>query len=205
MPDLKFHQAISHKRTGKYYTDLHMWIDENQEHIGIDHRTKNHVYTKATRDEVAKRFGGQEAVNEWLFHIVVDSLYTYHENEKNFTKHENNLMKFGFCENGFIFFKEENVEDEDELREDHFPNYTKKEMSLLDKIADAVGAILGEDIGYCIRCGEEIKLNEDAPLCDKHYREWSKYKNPNYQEKYCHSCGEPCKTTKKEPFCKECK
>lgn len=44
-------------------------------------------------------------------------------------------------------------------------------------------------IGYCIRTREEIPFNLQKPYCEKAYKSWAQYKNPNYKEKYCHKTG----------------
>ena len=58
--------------------------------------------------------------------------------------------------------------------------------------------------GYCIRCRKRIKLDRAKPLCLQCYREWVKYKNESYPEKYCHNCGEPMATTFSKPLCGSC-
>ncbi len=58
--------------------------------------------------------------------------------------------------------------------------------------------------GFCIRCKEKLDLNLEHPLCRKCYSEWSKYKNPDYKEKYCHSCGKSHETSILKPVCYNC-
>ena len=58
--------------------------------------------------------------------------------------------------------------------------------------------------GYCIRCGKRILLDPTHPYCKECYTEWSKYKNPDYEEKYCHICGKETKTSINKPACKSC-
>jgi len=63
------------------------------------------------------------------------------------------------------------------------------------------------DSGYCIRCGEKIKLDPNHPLCDKCYLIWAKFGDTKYQEKYCHACGknEPShKSSYEKPICYPC-
>ena len=43
--------------------------------------------------------------------------------------------------------------------------------------------------GYCIRTGVEIPFDLKKPFCLTAYREWAKYKDPNYPEKFCHKTG----------------
>jgi len=58
--------------------------------------------------------------------------------------------------------------------------------------------------GHCIRCGDDIPLNQERPLCDQHYRSWARYENPDYPEKVCHSCGKDNDSTYVKPFCRTC-
>lgn len=59
--------------------------------------------------------------------------------------------------------------------------------------------------GSCIRCGKSIVYDVDSPHCLGCYREWNKYKNHEYQEKYCHCCGKPReRITKAKPRCSAC-
>lgn len=49
----------------------------------------------------------------------------------------------------------------------------------------------GKAIGFCIRTGVEIPFNIEKPLSYDAYKQWSKYNDPDYAEKYCHFSGEP--------------
>ena len=46
-------------------------------------------------------------------------------------------------------------------------------------------------MGHCIRTGVEIPFNIEKPLSYDAYKQWSKYNDPDYAEKYCHFSGEP--------------
>ncbi len=46
-------------------------------------------------------------------------------------------------------------------------------------------------IGYCIRTGNEIEFNIMMPLSEKAFKNWEKYSDENYPEKFCHFSGEP--------------
>ena len=61
-----------------------------------------------------------------------------------------------------------------------------------------------ENVGYCIRCGEEIPFNPNDPLCSKDYKSWSRYENRDYPEKYCHMCGKESKQSVSKPVCTNC-
>ena len=106
MPKNSIHCAISCKRTGKTYKELHKWLDEDKADLGVSHRSKKHFYTQKLRDEVFEKFGGSEAVSEWLFHIAIDNLDTYFTNEWVFNNNKFNFLKFGFHRNSYICCEE---------------------------------------------------------------------------------------------------
>ena len=58
--------------------------------------------------------------------------------------------------------------------------------------------------GHCVRCQKIVKYAPAAPLCERHYAEWNRFKNPNYGERFCHKCGEPSQTTYARPLCPAC-
>ncbi|MCB1059077.1 MAG: hypothetical protein KDB65_02490 [Calditrichaeota bacterium] len=60
------------------------------------------------------------------------------------------------------------------------------------------------EVGFCIRCRAPKAQNQKYPLCDSCYKEWAKFKNPEYEEKYCHRCGEKHKSSVAKPLCKSC-
>lgn len=58
--------------------------------------------------------------------------------------------------------------------------------------------------GFCIRCKTEIPLAADRPYCLEHFRSWSYYSNPDFEEKVCHVCGKANKSTMIKPVCYDC-
>lgn len=58
--------------------------------------------------------------------------------------------------------------------------------------------------GYCIRCGVDLKLNPEQPLCFNCYKSWEEYSNPTYKEKFCHICGKESDTSYGKPICYSC-
>ncbi len=58
--------------------------------------------------------------------------------------------------------------------------------------------------GFCIRCGEDIGCDPDAPYCYEDFTVWVRYEDTDFQEKYCHVCGSKAKTTMGDPLCKAC-
>jgi hypothetical protein len=63
---------------------------------------------------------------------------------------------------------------------------------------------VSRDLGFCIRCGAEIALNPDNPLCSKCYPIWAKYSDPKYPENCCHVCGKESKQSVEKPVCYTC-
>ena len=60
------------------------------------------------------------------------------------------------------------------------------------------------NVGYCIRCRNQMQLNPDKPLCSKCYPIWEKYSDITYPEKYCHVCGKESKQSVEKPVCYSC-
>jgi hypothetical protein len=63
---------------------------------------------------------------------------------------------------------------------------------------------LKENVGYCIRCRDQMDLQPDKPLCLKCYPIWAKYSDKAYPEKYCHVCGKEGKQAFEKPVCYSC-
>jgi len=59
-------------------------------------------------------------------------------------------------------------------------------------------------LGYCIRCGSEIPLNPNKPLCMKCYSTWVKRSDPTIPENCCHVCGKESKQSVEKPVCYSC-
>lgn len=96
MPLGKVHRAISKKRTGFDFADLHKWIDEDEENLGVDHRIKRHAFNLADATYIEKRWG-DKAVVEWLFHIALDNLSTaFKKSKKVYKNNTYNYLEFGF-------------------------------------------------------------------------------------------------------------
>ena len=96
----------------------------------------------------------------------------------------------------------------DIIKTDSKPKYDRtpvKEQHPEDSIIKGISNFLGlRDEGHCVRCGEAIPLNIDAPYCNECYKTWAKYKDNTYKEKYCHKCGHPADTSMKYPLCSAC-
>lgn len=58
--------------------------------------------------------------------------------------------------------------------------------------------------GHCVRCQKIVRYAPSAPLCERHYADWNRYKNPRYSERFCHKCGEPSQTSYARPLCPAC-
>ena len=61
-----------------------------------------------------------------------------------------------------------------------------------------------KDMGFCIRCGSNLKFNPEKPLCYKCFKSWEKYNNPECTEKFCHACGTEYSSTVTKPVCYAC-
>ncbi|UCE29861.1 MAG: hypothetical protein JSV85_03885 [Candidatus Bathyarchaeota archaeon] len=136
MPPLKTHCAISRKRTGDDFAELHKWIDEPTSRLGYDHRERRHHFTEDEKSRIkrywdAKKEGlGEKAIIEWLFHIALDNLTTaFKMSSKSFSYGPKtyNLMQFGLSKSGFIHCNFDRVDEhqldfifEDELEEDYY-------------------------------------------------------------------------------------
>jgi hypothetical protein len=49
-----------------------------------------------------------------------------------------------------------------------------------------------------------VQENTGKPLCADCFRQWNKYQDEDYEEKYCHSCGKSTKTSFAKPLCMAC-
>ena len=57
---------------------------------------------------------------------------------------------------------------------------------------------------FCIRCNENIKLDINNPYCRNCLREWERFGNIHYLERFCHYCGENEETSSHKPMDLEC-
>ena len=58
--------------------------------------------------------------------------------------------------------------------------------------------------GFCIRCKSDLAADPSKPYCDRCFRSWNRYKNPEYEEKFCHICGTEHEATLQKPVCRPC-
>lgn len=58
--------------------------------------------------------------------------------------------------------------------------------------------------GFCIRDKVAIPADPGKPYCDRCFRSWNRFKNPEYAEKYCHLCGNENDSTMEKPACRSC-
>jgi len=136
MPSFRTHCAISKKRTGIDFAELHRWIDEPTRRLGYDHRIERHHFNEDDKNTIkrywdAERKGlGEKAVIEWLFHIALDNLATaFRMSNKSFSYGDKtyNLMRFGLSKSGYIHCDFQRVDErdlpfifEDESEEDDY-------------------------------------------------------------------------------------
>ncbi len=115
------HCAISKKRTGIDFRELHQWIDSPSKEYGVNHRIKRHAYNKTDEEQIrnyweCKRKGlGEKAVVEWLFHIAVDNLSTAFKRAKiAYGNNAYNVFIFGLANHSnYIYFDFDTMDDEE--------------------------------------------------------------------------------------------
>lgn len=124
MPNHKTHCAISKKRTGYDFSELHTWIDYPSKTLGKNHRTERHALTDSDIRTIRQYWDnkkgnswGDKAVVEWLFHISMDNLDTaFKMSRKAYGGNRFNYYKFGLAESGYLFIDFDKVDDR-ELKE----------------------------------------------------------------------------------------
>jgi hypothetical protein len=119
VPRLEVHCAISKKRTRFGFEQLHAWIDEGAEDLGVDHRRKRHYFNredqKQIRDFWDSKKGkgwGEKAVVEWLFHIALDNLETAYKvslKKCSYGPNTYNYLRVVLNPNGYIDCKFDRV------------------------------------------------------------------------------------------------
>jgi len=112
MSSVRIHCAISKKRTGFAFRELHEWIDEDAKNVGVSHRKKRHYFNlkdqKTIKDYWDKMKGkgwGEKAIVEWLFHIAIDNLETAYKlslKEGSYGQNTYNYIKVVLNPNGYI-------------------------------------------------------------------------------------------------------
>ena len=109
MPRSRFHCAISRKRTGNDFEELHRWIDEPTRRLGVNHRRRRHYYNRKDQNAIREYWDskgkglGEKAVVEWLFHIAIDNLDTaFKMSQKIYGDRTFNIMKLGLSKTGYI-------------------------------------------------------------------------------------------------------
>jgi hypothetical protein len=72
MPSHKIHCAISKKRTGNDFSELHHWIDEPYKTHGSDHRTVRHAWKETDRKEIQQRWEIKRLWNGYfIYHWII--------------------------------------------------------------------------------------------------------------------------------------
>jgi len=141
MPNLKQHCAISKKRTGFDFKNLHKWIDAPAKELGYDHRIERHAYNVKEEkfieeywDRKKGKGWGKKAVVEWLFHIALDNLSTAFKNSyKIYKGNTYNYLAFGLSKSQYIFNDYKRLSESD-LKE-HFEGF---EQPLIDSFIDKI-------------------------------------------------------------------
>jgi len=124
MPSFRTHCAISKKRTGYDFAELHRWIDTPRAliRLGADHRIKRHYFNEEDKNTIKEHWDakgeglGEKAVIEWLFHIALDNLVTaFKMSSQSFSYGDRtyNLMRFGLSKSGYIHCDFKRVDERD--------------------------------------------------------------------------------------------
>jgi len=77
-----------------------------------------------------------------------------------------------------------------------------KNATKIENLPPEIPVAMG--VGHCIRCLTEIKLNVLKPLCLNCFKQWAKYKDEHYVERYCHRCACETKSCLAIPLCQVC-
>jgi hypothetical protein len=78
-----------------------------------------------------------------------------------------------------------------------------KSGSILKDIGNFISSALSDtEKGYCIRCGDRIKMGK--PYCGDCYEKWAEFENHDYKERFCHTCGKDNASTMNKPLCRSC-
>jgi hypothetical protein len=111
MPNHKTHCAISKKRTGYDFSELHDWIDGPSKTLGKNHRTVRHAWNETEMKTIQRYWDdkkgkgwGDKAVIEWLFHISLDNLSTaFKWSKKTYGENRYNYFELGLAESGYMY------------------------------------------------------------------------------------------------------
>jgi hypothetical protein len=117
MSSLEEHCKISLERTkGKNdYRELHEWMDEPKEHLGINHRLERHADNEAYREFIKKKWG-EKAVVEWLFHIAIDNLVTAYRASNDVYSTAYNYYRVALPDHGEIVIDFDKLSDAELIR-----------------------------------------------------------------------------------------
>jgi hypothetical protein len=118
MPNLATHCALSKKRTGHDFEELHKWMDAPAADLGWDHRTERHAYNVKEEKQIKefwdkKRAGlGEKAVVEWLFHIAIDNMSTaFKKSYKVYGEKTYNYFEIGIGKSQYIYADFDTLEE----------------------------------------------------------------------------------------------
>ncbi|MDD1701341.1 MAG: phospholipase D-like domain-containing protein [Methanoregula sp.] len=140
---------------------------------------------------------------------IISSLNFYEHSQANnwemgvlFDKNEDSILyEDAFNELKFILDSSKSKSVITQSKQPIKSRFIPEKKGLMGKILDAT---LGPQVGYCIRCGKEMELNPNRPLCSHCYGIWSKHANLSYKEIYCHHCGKERQTSYEKPLCYDC-
>jgi hypothetical protein len=121
MPNHKTHCAISKKRTGYDFSELHNWIDGPSKNLGPNLRTVRLAWKDTDRKTIHRYWGekkgkgwGDKAVIELLFHISIDNLSTALKWSKiTYGENRYNYFELGLAESGYMYLDFDTMADRD--------------------------------------------------------------------------------------------
>lgn len=135
--------------------------------------------------------------------MIIGSMNMYEYSEKNNREMGVLLTRVGDSE----AFEAAAVEIRSIVRaavEQRRPTRTKEAGDLIRRALETVSRSSRLSIGMCIRCGTDIRLNPDRPLCGECYRIWAQWQDYGYPENFCHACGKETDTSMAKPLCYPC-
>jgi RNA polymerase-binding transcription factor DksA len=181
----------NHRLHAKYYANeksailssmnLYTYSQDNNIEFGI--LTKASLFGSLTSNFTGENL--DKDAFEYFKHVVDTSDLLYHRKP---------VFEEKFMNKKYIESTTEVDDLSTRLSEKTIKKIKKKKVSSAESIK--------EEPGYCIRTGEKIPFNPKKPLSNKAFKQWSKYEDDKYEEKYCHYSGEPSKgeTTVAKPI-----
>jgi len=148
---------------------------------------------KSVRTSICKNLHAKCYLNEK--EALISSMNFY-----EFSQLNNNEM-------GIVVYKSEDTQLYNDIYEE-----AKRLIRISDEIKITIEKVIPKEElnkkgeGFCIRCGNKIKINPKSPYCLNDFKTWKRIKNEAYVEKtgLCHICGKPNASSMEKPVCIDC-